>query len=342
MGDWTTIDMSFFYNNLADVCLRCSDLLQLIMFVLIFAGLLMNVYKGMMSGDIGAIWRHILVSGIIIAITPFYGEWMLATQAALGDDLLRDLGVDPISMLMNFGNSFGEETFDTGSAPDIVLGVLDPLTWFEYFAQLIGAWVMLALSFCMYICFWVGFQIQIIAIYLGNAAAPIFLGMLVFEQTRDTGVKYHIGMIAICFWPLGWGLGMLFAQAISESPADLIDQIVSPIGAIGLVVTVLGMCGQLVVALIVIAWVIVTLFIAPKIVSKAITTGSQIGMGFISAGMNAAVGGAQAAAGAAMVAGGAAITVATGGAGAAVGVGMMGAGAGSIGAGAGTAMKDPS
>jgi hypothetical protein len=339
MGDWTSIDMSFFYDNLADVCLRCSDLLQLIMFVLIFAGLLMNVYKGMMSGDIGAIWRHILVSGIIITITPFYGEWMLATQSALGDDLLQDLGVDPISMLMNFGTSFGEAPFDTGSAPDIVFGILDPLTWFEYFAQLIGAWIMLLMSLIMYICFWIGFQIQIIAIYLGNAAAPIFLGMLVFEQTRDTGVKYHIGMISICFWPLGWGLGMLFAQAIMDSAPDLIDQIVSPIGAIAIVGTALALAGPTILVIIVILWVIVTLFIAPKIVSKAITTGSQIGMGFISAGMNAAVGGAQAAAGAAMVVAGAAVTAS--GAGAAVGVGMMGAGAGGIGAGAGTAMKDP-
>lgn len=339
MGDWTSIDMSFFYDNLADVCLRCSDLLQLIMFVLIFAGLLMNVYKGMMSGDIGAIWRHILVSGIIITITPFYGEWMLATQSTLGDDLLRDLGVDPISMLMNFGTSFGEEPFDTGSAPDIVLGVLDPLTWFEYFAQLIGAWIMLLMSLIMYICFWIGFQIQIIAIYLGNAAAPIFLGMLVFEQTRDTGVKYHIGMISICFWPLGWGLGMLFAQAIADSAPDLIDQIVSPIGAIAIVGVALATAGPTILVIIVILWMIITLFIAPKIVSKAITTGSQIGMGFISAGMNAATGAGQAVAGAAMVAAGAAVTAT--GAGAAVGVGMMGAGAGSIGSGAATTMKDP-
>lgn len=339
MGDWTSIDMSFFYDNLADVCLRCSDLLQLIMFVLIFAGLLMNVYKGMMSGDIGAIWRRILVSGIIITITPFYGEWMLATQSALGNDLLQDLGVDPISMLINFGTSFGDAPFDTGSAPDIVLGVLDPLTWFEYFAQLIGAYIMAAVSIWMYIAFWIGFQIQIIAIYLGNAAAPIFLGMLVFEQTRDTGVKYHIGMIAICFWPLGWGLGMLFAQAIMDSGPDLIDEIVSPVGGIAAIATILAILSPVILVIIVIAWVIITLFIAPKIVSKAITTGSQIGMGFISAGMNAATGGAQAAAGVAMVAAGAAVTAT--GAGAAVGVGMMGAGAGSIGSGAATAMKDP-
>jgi hypothetical protein len=339
MGDWTSIDMSFFYDNLSDVCMRCSDTLQLIMFVLIFAGLLMNVYKGMMSGDIGAIWRHILVSGLVIAITPFYGQWMLAAQSALGDDLLRDLGVDPISMLTNFGTSFGEAPFDTGSAPDIVFGILDPLTWFEYFAQVIGAYIMACVSIFMYIAFWIGFQVQIIAIYLGNAAAPIFLGMLVFEQTRDTGVKYHIGMISICFWPLGWGLGMLFAQAIMDSGPDLIDGIISPIGAIGTIATILAVLSPVLLVIVVLLWVLVTLFVAPKIVSKAITTGSQIGMGFISAGMNAAVGGAQAAAGAAMMVAGAAATAT--GAGAAVGVGMMGAGAGGIGAGAGTAMKDP-
>lgn len=337
----------FFYEDLADVCTRCSEVLQLIAFVLIFAGLLMQVYKGIIGGDLSGMFRHILVSGIIIAIMPYYAEWMLAAQSALGNDLLTALQVDPLSILINFGNSFAEAPFDTTSAPNIILGIFDPLAWFEYFAQVIGLFLMACIAVVMYILFWCGFQIQVIAIYLGSAAAPIFLGMLTFEQTKDTGVKYHIGLLSICFWPLGWGIGMLFTEAMMTSGIGtagiLVAFILGPIGLIPFIGWIIQLGGTIIFLLIIIVWLIVVLFAAPKIVSKAITTGAQIGMGLISAGASTASsvasGGIQAATGAAMMAGGAAITAGTGGAGAAVGVGMMGAGAGSMGSGVGSIGK---
>lgn len=338
--------MFFFYEDLADVCARCSDVLQLIAFVLMFAGLLLQVYKGIMGGDISGMFRHILVTGVILAIMPYYTEWMLAAQQALGNDLLTSLEVDPLSILTNFGESFAEAPFDTTDAPSIVLGILDPLAWFNYFAQIIGLFLMACVSVVMYALFWCGFQVQIIAIYLGSAAAPIFLGMLVFEQTKDTGVKYHIGLISVCFWPLGWGLGMLFAEAMMGQVAAvtvLLTFIFGPLMGIPFVNTIITVGGIIILLLIIIVWLFVTLFAAPKIVSKAITTGAQIGMGLISAGASTAAGvasaGVQAASGAAMMAGGAAITAGTGGAGAAVGVGMMTSGAGSMAGGAASAAK---
>jgi hypothetical protein len=333
----------FFYEDLADVCVRCSDALQVITFVLIFAGLLMQCYKGIMGGDLSGIFRHILVSGIIISIIPYYAEWMLAAQSALGNDLLTTLEVDPLSVLTNFGESFAEAPFETNSAPNIILGIFDPLAWFEYFATAIGLFCMACIAVVMYALFWCGFQIQIIAIYLGSAAAPIFMGMLVFEQTKDTAVKYHIGLLSICFWPLGWGIGMLFTEAMMTSGMGsatvLVTFILGPIGMIPFIGWIIQVGAIIIILLIIIVWLIVVLFAAPKIVSKAITTGAQIGMGLVSAGASTASsvasGGMQAATGAAMMAGGAAITAGTGGAGAAVGVGMMGAGAGSMGSGAG-------
>ncbi|WP_133795590.1 hypothetical protein [Prosthecobacter fusiformis] len=329
--------MSFFYDNLADVCARCSDLLQFLMFILIFAGLLLQSYKGIVGGDLSGIVRHILVSGLLVTIMPFYGPWMLATQSTLGNDLLVGLGVDPISMLNGVGDAFSEAPFDTGSAPEIVLGIFNPMTWIEYYIKVVIAWAMALVSMVMYVFFWIGFQIQIVALYLGSAAGPLFLGMLVFEQTRDTAVKYHIGMIGICFWPLGWGLGMLFGQAIIDSGPDLFDALLGPVSGVGQIATLLTMFTSTLPIILGILWMLITLFVAPKVVSKAVTTGAQIGMGMISGGMSMAGAGVQAASGAAMAAGGAALTAT--GAGAAVGVGMMAGGAGAMGGAASTASK---
>jgi hypothetical protein len=335
----------FFYEDLADVCARCSDVLQLIAFLLMFTGLLLQVYKGIIGGDLSGMFRHILVTGIILAIMPFYTEGMLTAQQALGSDLLTSLEVDPLSVLENFGTSFAEAPMDTDSAPDIILGIFDPLAWAQWAMQIIGLYLMVGISICMYVLFWLGFQVQIIAIYLGSAAAPIFLGMIVFEQTKDTAVKYHIGLLSVCFWPLGWGLGMLFAEAMLTSgipqAATVAAFILGPLMLEPTTASIVTIGATIIMLLIIIVWLFVTLFAAPKIVSKAITTGAQIGMGLISAGASTAAGvasgGIQAASGAAMMAGGAALSAT--GAGAAVGAPMMAAGAGSMGSGIGSASK---
>jgi hypothetical protein len=303
------------------------------------------VYKGIIGGDLSGMFRHILVTGIVLAIMPFYTEGMLTAQQALGSDLLTSLEVDPLSVLENFGTSFADAPMDTDSAPDIILGIFDPLAWAQWAMQIIGLYLMVGVSIVMYVLFWLGFQVQIIAIYLGSAAAPIFLGMIVFEQTKDTAIKYHIGLLSVCFWPLGWGLGMLFAEAMLTSgipqAAAVVAFILGPIMLEPTTSTIVTIGATIIMLLIIIVWLFVTLFAAPKIVSKAITTGAQIGMGLISAGASTAAGvasgGIQAASGAAMMVGGAALSAT--GAGAAVGAPMMAAGAGSMGGGIGSATK---
>ena len=333
----------FFYEDLADVCSRCSDALMLLAFVLAFAGLLMQVYKGMMQGDLSGIFKNILMTGIIAALIPYYAEFFLEAQVMLGQDLLESLGVDPISMMESFGTSFADAPFDTDDAPSIILGILDPLAWFEYFAQIIGAFIMAVMSIVMYICFWVGFQLQIMAVYLGSACAPIFMAMMLFEPTRDTAVKYHIGMFGILFWPLGWGLGMLFADAVMKTGIPLITFVLGPVSIIPFIGQIISIGGYVILILIVIVWVLVVLFKAPMIVQKAVTTGAQIGMGLVSSTISTAAGvtnaAVQAGAGVATAVGGAAATVATGGAAAPAALGAIGGSVGSIGGAVGSIGK---
>lgn len=330
-----TDPLAAFYSDLADACSKCSDALMIIAFTLAFAGLLMQAYKGMMSGDLSGIMRHIIMTGLVASIIPYYAEWFLAGQTAMGDDLLKALGVDPVSMLESFGSSFGDGPFEGGDAPNIILDIIDPMAWFDYFCGIIGAFIMAIMAIVMYVFFWVGFQIQIIAIYLGSACAPIFMAMLLFEPTRDTAVKYHIGMVGLLFWPLGWGLGMLFANGVMTKGVELVAIILGPMTFVPIVNSVVEDFAIIVIVLIVIVWMLVTLFVAPKIIQKAVTTGAQIGMGLVSAGISTgasvASAGIQAASGAAQMAGGAAITVASGGAAAPIGLGMMGSGASGMG-----------
>lgn len=339
---WRPLWLDFFYEDLADLCTRASDLMVLFAMVLAFAGFVIQTYKGIMGGDLSIMFKHLLMIGIVVAVMPHYAEWMLATQALLGNDLLIALEVDPISMLINFGTSFADAPFDTGSAPSIVFGVINPMTWFEYFAQVIGAYLMVIVAMYMYIAFFLGFQIQIMAIYLGCAAGPLFLGMLLFEPTRDSAVKYHVGMIAICFWPLGWGLGMLFGDALMALGMLAVEEMLVYIAISPIVGSVIASLGIIILIIIVVAWFLVTLFGAPKVVQKAITTGAQIGMSLIQGGISttttiatsAATTAIQMGSGAAMAAGGAALTIGTGGAGAMAGVGMMTSGVGSMASGA--------
>lgn len=344
LADWIDADgnpLYFFYEQLADVCTRCSDVMMGLACVVIFAGTVMQVSKGMFAGDISGMFKHIVLIGLAVWAMPYYPEWFLDLQVRLGEDLLVALEVDPLSMLINFGESFGEAPFDTGSAPSIVFGVIDPMTWFEYFAKIIGGFVMMIISVFMYVCFYIGFQIQIMAIYLGCAVGPLFIAMLLFEPTRDSAVKYHVGMVGICFWPLGWGLGMLFGEAMMEAGIPLVSAMLYTLylvsGPFATFMSFITAAGLLVILIIVIAWFLVTLFGAPKVAQKAVTSGAQIGMSLIQGGISASTtmataavsAGVQAASGAAQVAGGAALAIGTGGAGAAVGGSMMASGAGS-------------
>lgn len=336
----------FFYEQLADVCTRCSDVMMVIAFAILFAGMVVQVYKGIFGGDFSGIMKQVLLTGLVISIMPFYAEWFLELQKVLGDDLLAALEVDPIGLLENFGTSFAEAPFDTGSAPDIILGIFDPLAWFEYFSRIIGAYVMAILGIIMYCFIYIGFQVQVIAIYLGCAAGPLFLAMLLFEPTRDSAVKYHVGMVGICFWPLGWGLGLLFGEAMLEGGTALLYYVCGFLLMGGVVEIVIGAIGIFIILVIVIAWFLVTLFGAPKVVQKAVTSGAQIGMSLVQGGMSTATTIATSAAstaiqmgsGAAMAAGGAALTIGTGGAGAMAGVGMMTSGASSMVGGATSAL----
>ena len=286
--------MSSFYNEFRDITFACYEALVPIALVLAFAGLLLQVYKGMMGGSLEGMMGQIIMTAVVATIMQFYGEWIFDTQEVIGRDLVEDLGMNPMGIIENFGNSFADIDIEGGGEPDFldILGFIDPMAIIEYVAGIIASFIMIVVGVITYILIFLAYQVQLIALYMGCAASPIFMGMLLYDQTRETAIKYHIGMIAICFWPLGWALGLMFADGLLTAGTELIITIVTPAfafsAALGLLTTVIA---TVILIVIVAAWIMFTVFKAPKVVQAALVSGTQIGMAFAGAAAGAVTGG---------------------------------------------------
>jgi len=286
--------MSSFYEEFQQITYDCYGALMPFALVLAFAGLLLHVYKGIMGGSLEGIFGHLVMTAVVASIMQFYGEWIFDAQEVLGRDLVEALGMNPMGIIENFGNSFAEIDIDGGGEPDFLdfLGFIDPMAIIEYIAGIIASFIMIIVGVITYVLIFLAYQVQIVALYMGCAASPIFMGMLLFDQTRESAIKYHVGMIAICFWPLGWALGLMFADGLLTAGVELIITIVTPAfafsAALGLLTTVIA---TVILIVIVAGWIMFTVFKAPKVIQAALVSGAQIGMAFAGAAAGAVSGG---------------------------------------------------
>jgi hypothetical protein len=50
-------------------------------------------------------------------------------------------------------------------------------------------------------------SLRYLALLVGAAILPLFVGALSFERTRGMGSTYITSMIGLCLWPVGWAIG---------------------------------------------------------------------------------------------------------------------------------------
>lgn len=304
MSDLQPLVDPFLNDQLAPICAQIFDALMIFAALFAFIGLLMISYKAIVGGTFEGILGQIVTMGIVVSIMPFFPQFMLDMHAALGDGLLEQFGVDPAGMLDSFGDSFGELDMaaDSSGVMDL-FGLLDPFALIEYIAKIIANFCMIVIGFVCYIVFFIAFQVQIMAIMIGTAASPIFFGMFLWDMKKDTAITYFTGLVAICFWPLGWGIGLLLAEFLLTVGIEICIIIggVLRLGAIGVVIEVIAI---FIVVIMVFTWIMFVLFQAPKIVNKALMTGAQIGTAFAGSMISSATGAVSAGVGVAGAVGG--------------------------------------
>ncbi|WP_395747864.1 hypothetical protein [Prosthecobacter sp.] len=285
--------MDTFYNDLQSTCSDIFDVLQLFTFTLAFLGLLTIAYKGIMGGSLEGAFGQIVTMGIVCVIMPFFPEWLVEdVRVALSDDMLSSLNMDPIGLFENFGDSFSDLDIDTDTSALTAL-IVDPLAIIDYIANIIAAFCMIVIGLICYVIFFFAYQVQIMALYVGAAASPIFFGMFLYDQTQKTAVSYFTGLIAVCFWPLGWGIGLMLADALLTIGIDVITLICATLNLAGFGIGVEAIAIFVLVVAVAI-WIMFVLFKAPGLIQAAITTGAQIGTAFAGQAVSAAMGGISA------------------------------------------------
>jgi len=314
---------------LSKPCGEIYYVLSIFTVVLAFVGLIQGAYKVSMGGDLTGLGTQLVMTLLASVCLTYIPIWILNAEITLGPMLLSDLGCNTKDVYDHFLTNLCDDVLD--SIPGIIADIL--LGFFFLGLELLGviSEIILIIAFIfaaiIYVAIIIGYLVQIAVVYLSIAVAPIFLGMLLFEKTRDTGFKYFVGVVGILFWQLGWGMGYKVVGATFDALRNMLYDN-------GALCAINVFCGGIISAAFALTecflmWAVLTRM--PKIMSDAVTTGSQVGSGMVSAGASTISGAASTAA---SIGGQAAMIAATGGAGAPVAA----AGAGGAAAKGGAAM----
>ena len=275
--------------------------------VILFAGLLMAVWRGML-GNLTEIMRGIVTIAVIAVVFNFFPQWVDELQRIVYKGVVEQLGANPAETHQRFAELVTEPVDQ-----DTEVGVWDIL-----FSDngglgkvLIFAAIYL-LSKLAWFLMWLAFLVQHILLLLGIGVSPLFLSMFMLNATRGIAIRYILSLLGIILWPLGWAV----ADVITRSLLDLAAK-----GQIYLLtqndVVLYG--SQTVFFLFLLSlWVIFSTLAAPRLVARAITTGSQVGVALLGGFGGAVAGGATTGIGGAAVAsagGAGGLALAAGGAG---------------------------
>lgn len=276
-------------NGLAGVLSRpCGEIyyvLSIFTVVLAFVGLIQAAYKVQMGGDLTGLGTQLIMTVLAAVSLAYIPIWILNAEITLGPMLLEDLGCDVKGVYDHFLTQLGDDVLDSipGIIADILLGFF--FLGLQFLAVISEIILIIAFVFAaiIYGAIIIGYLVQVAVVYLAISISPIFLGMLMFERTRETGYKYFIGIVGILFWQLGWGMGYKMVGATFDALHNMLHDN-------GALTAINVFCGGIISAAFALLecflmWAVLTK--APKIMSEAIVSGSQVGTGLVSAGAGA-------------------------------------------------------
>lgn len=282
------------FDLTGDICWDVYSTMSVFTYVLAYAGLLMSAFRMQMSGDFGGLGSQLLSTAVVSMLLQYLPDWFIEAQSFLGFTLLDDMGIDigliASTYVVEAAAFIGIELAAGITAFTVAATGLTMFTW----AALIGVvYGLIAILLCIIVGLVAGFVwLMVLAAYITQALStqvaigisPLFLGMFLFSNTKETGTKYFIGMIAVLFWPLGWGIGFRIVELIM-GVAMTVCIVCTPILALNILFA--GIITALVLVIQgMLYWTMIKK--APPLIVKAITSGSQLGAGLVGAGMASA------------------------------------------------------
>lgn len=114
---------------------------------------------------------------------------------------------------------------------------------------------------------------QRIVIQAGYGLAPIFFGFLAVTTLRPVAVQYLLSLAGVVLWPLGWAIASLVTSYLIHQATDQSFYLPEATqGGLGYAFRNLLAGGLAAV------WVVGSTLLAPWVIQKSITTGTQVGL----------------------------------------------------------------
>lgn len=320
------------FEDMAEMRVDIYDTLVNFTYVIAFAGLLIAAYKQGMGGDMSQLGNQLFATAIVAVLMPFLPDWILDAEEFLGFALIEEMDIDMESISLEY---VGEVALFITAEAAIVVAEMAAAALLSYLNlggaivaciyAIIGIIIIIVVAlvaFWAWLCLILAYLVQAMSIEIGIATSPIFLGMFLFPSTKETAIRYFMGLLAIMFWPLGWGIGWRLIDLVFDAWQELM-LMCAPLVALDVFFAGI-VTGTTYVIVGMMFWTMIKK--APPLVTKAITTGTQIGAGLVSAGISSAASTVSSAVSAAGSVSSTALSIGGTAAGAAIGSAAPGAG----------------
>jgi|GEM_PF-2125342 len=276
-------DFSELFGDAIDGATAFMKVMLPVAAVLCFSALL-QAARAAQSGDMDSLARRITAIGFIAVLIFLFPDWMWELTETIDRVITDDLDYDVSATSEKFVEKVTAIQIDAGDedegAIDFVVGLFKDGVQ-SIFVSLISGVLFLLGHFAAIVQWW-AYMFQEAARVFAIAMAPLMLPMFLFQSTRAVAVNYVMSLIGIMMWPVGWALAGILTDGMLTAASDklLYD------GAAALPATFLLMLIGAMASI----WVLFSTFIAPVAISKAITTGVQVGTSLLSGTAGFAVG----------------------------------------------------
>ena len=237
--------------------------------VILYAGLILSAVRGTTGGDTASMLKAVASVGIITVAITFFPDWIDELNGA-AHALLSELEADPSTSHQEFAKLIlGEDSEEDIGLVDVLFseegGIGKAILYAGIFLVAKIAWLIV----------WLAYALQHAVLVFAIALSPGFLAMFSLEGTRGVAAKFVLSLIGVVLWPVGWAVADIVTEGLLRLAAE--DGIYVITGPDSIASGTQTLPFLLLLAI----WILVSTIMTPRLISKAIQEGSQLGVAMI-------------------------------------------------------------